>query len=38
MIGLELGKEILDNDGRELLARIRQEQGGGPSSEQVDLP
>jgi len=37
IIGLELGKEILDNDGRELLARIRQEQGGGPS-ERVDLP
>ncbi len=36
-IGLELGKEVLDNDGRELLARIRQEQGGYPA-EGVDLP
>jgi len=36
-IGMELGKQILDNDGRELLARIRQQQGGGPS-EQVVAP
>ena len=34
-IGLELGKQVLDNDGRELLARIRQQQGGGPSEEVV---
>jgi len=34
-IGLELGKQVLDNDGRELLARIRQQQGGGPATEVV---